>query len=158
MARINVIDEGGAFQGWFDRSAAERFDQATYFDGSNHISRATGSQWLDEILYRTAGGRWVLERRSRWGKARDWRCFLSADEAREWLLLCEHDEAVERLFGPVEPERGPGRPEVGPAVHLRLPEELLARVRALAAERGASQAETLRELVARGLAAVVVSG
>lgn len=36
------------------------------WNGSNHISQATGSQWEHESLLRTAGGWWVLHRWSQW--------------------------------------------------------------------------------------------
>lgn len=48
-------------------------------------------------------------------------------------------------------ERGPGRPEVGAPINVRLGDELLAQVDALATERGTSRAEMLRRLVVTAL-------
>lgn len=48
--------------------------------------------------------------------------------------------------------RGPGRPGVGQPINVRLGTELLARVDAIAAERGSSRAETIRALVADAVA------
>jgi hypothetical protein len=45
---------------WFDPSRAEKWKEDTYWDGNNHISKATGSQWAHEELYRTPKGTWVL--------------------------------------------------------------------------------------------------
>ena len=69
MQRINVTaqgDHGTKLVGWFDRSTAESWGEDTRWDGSNHVSIATGSQWDHEQLYQTAGGRFVLYRWSQW--------------------------------------------------------------------------------------------
>ena len=66
MDRINIYGEPGddgrrPLIGWFDRDAAKgRYDEDTRWDGSNHVSVATGSQWDHEMLYRTPQDRWVL--------------------------------------------------------------------------------------------------
>ena len=151
MARINVCDDFGELAGWFDENKAERFSEATWWDGSNHVSVATGSQWDHQVLYRTKGGRWVLHSWSQWqGRPERYR-FITDAEAQTWLLKNEHDAAVERFFGEIEEERGPGRPEIGPVIQVRLPEELLERVDALAGQTGASRAETIRQLLERAL-------
>ena len=151
VIRENVFDECGELVGWFDRAKAEEFDEGARWDGSNHISLATGSQWDHEILYRTAGGRWVLHRWSQWqGRPERYR-FITDAEAQTWLLKNEHDAAVERFFGEIEEERGPGRPEIGPVIQVRLPKDLLERVDALAGQTGASRAETIRQLLERAL-------
>ncbi len=51
-----AIDGGG----WFDREAATKFQESTHWNGSNHISNATGSQWNHEALYCTRRGVYVL--------------------------------------------------------------------------------------------------
>jgi hypothetical protein len=151
MARVNVFDECGELEGWFDEAKAEEFKEATWWDGSNHISVATGSQWDHQVLYRTKGGRWVLHSWSQWqGRPETYR-FITDAEAQTWLLKNENDEAAERFFGEIEDERGPGRPEIGPVIQVRLPEELLERVDALAGQTGASRAETIRQLLERAL-------
>lgn len=58
MARIPLTDGSGR---WFDSAKTESFDEETYWNGNNHISKATGSQWDHERLLRTAGKRWILE-------------------------------------------------------------------------------------------------
>lgn len=48
-------------------------------------------------------------------------------------------------------ERRPGRPEIGPAVQVRLPEDLLEQIDALAEQAGISRAETIRQLLEKAL-------
>ena len=151
MSRVNVFDEFGELKGWFDEAKAEEFKEATRWDGSNHISIATGSQTEHEQLYRTAGGRWVLNRWSQWQGTQETYRFISDQEAREWLLANGEDKAAERYFGEIEEERGPGRPEIGPVIQVRLPEELLAKVDAVAMRDDLSRAEAVRQLLDRGL-------
>jgi hypothetical protein len=152
MTRVNVYSqdeyEPRTLLGWFDTSSAELFEQAKEWDGSNMIGVITKDQWIDEYLYRTKGGRWVLNKDAhRYMNGPDTYEFIAGDEAQDWLLRSEaNDEAVERYFGEIEDERGPGRPEVGAAVHVRLGDDLLAMVDAYASERGIKRAEAIRRL------------
>ena len=152
MARVNIFNEFRELVGWFDDAKAERFEEATRWDGSNHISIATGSQWDHERLYRTVGGRWVLHRWSQWqGRPEVYR-FLTDQEAQTWLLTNEEDAAVERFFGEIEEERGPGRPEIGPVIQVRLPEEMIAQLDEMAQRVEVSRAEIVRRMLAEALA------
>ena len=153
MNRVNVYDpETRELVGWFDIDAAEKFSEDTYFDGSNMISKATGSQRAHEALYRTKGGRWVLNCWwSQWQGSRETYEFISDDEAREWLIAQNEDVAVERYFGELEDERGPGRPEIGPTIQVRLPEDLLAQIDAKAEAENVSRAEMVRALLGEAL-------
>lgn len=151
VIRENVFDRDGEFVGWFDRAKAERFEEATHWDGNNHISHATGSQWDHEELYRTAGGRWVLHF---WSQYQGHPCgyrFVGDDRAREWLLLNDHDEAVERFFGEIEDEVGPGRPEIGPPILVHLPAEMTEKLEALAQRCSTPRAEVIRRLLGEAL-------
>lgn len=151
VVRENVFDRDGNFIGWFDRAKAEKFEEATRWNGNNHVSIATGSQWDHQALYRTAGGRWVLHGWSQWeGRPERYR-FISADEAREWLLLNQEDGAVEKYFGEIEDEVGPGRPEIGPPILVHLPAEMTARLDALAEQDGVPRAEVIRRLLGEAL-------
>ena len=60
MNRI-AIGKGGS---WFDLDTARRWDEACEFDGRNLISRATGSQWDHELLFKTQQGTWILNQYS----------------------------------------------------------------------------------------------
>ena len=157
MARVNVFDECGELEGWFDEAKAEEFKEATRWDGSNHISIATGSQWDHQALYRTAGGRWVLHRWSQWQGRPETYQFVTEKEAETWLLANSEDEAVERFFGEIEEERGPGRPEIGPAIGVRLTEEMLGQLDAAAKVAEVSRAEIIRRLLEKALVKVMTS-
>ena len=147
MERVNVFDLEGNLVGWFDEEKAEKFSEAERWDGSNNISIPTGSQWNHEELFRTAGGRWVLHWYSQYEGRPDSYRFITDHRAREWLLLNQEDEAVKNYFGEIEDERGPGRPEIGPAVLIRLPEELLTALDRKAEGEGISRAEIVRRLL-----------
>jgi hypothetical protein len=60
-----------------------------------------------------------------------------------------HDAAVEECFGPIEPERGPGRPPIGRPIQARLPDGLLDRLDTFAGEL--NRAEAVRILLDAGL-------
>lgn len=155
MSRIIITttdDETGrtTTEGWFDPRRAEQFSAATYWDGQNRASVVTRSEWIDEWLYRTPGGRWVLNRdATRYNGGADVYRFISDDEARDWLTRSEcNDEALERFFGPVADESGPnlgGRPPMeGQRVQAKLPTDLLAQVDAAAEATGVTRAEWIR--------------
>ena len=73
-----------------DRAVAT-WDEATDWDGSNHISRATGSQWLHARLYRSRKGRFYVEHTSQWQGSRDGVTLLDDAAAVRWLLLNGHE-------------------------------------------------------------------
>jgi len=88
-----VLTDGS--ERWFDRSKAEAFEESTEWNGSNHISLATGSQWEHQTLWRTAGGRWIVESTSQWQGSRDTRVEVTNEQAARWLSVNEYDEAHE---------------------------------------------------------------
>ena len=75
--------EGGF---WFDVDGADHYREGTRFDGQNQISRATGSQWDHEDLYRTRGGRWVLCSWSQWQGSGTSYVVVTPDVAAAWLV------------------------------------------------------------------------
>lgn len=158
MTRINVYsqpDEYGTFGspgagpellGWFDDDKAEIFHQDKRWDGSNMIGVITGSQWVDEYLYRTKGGRWVRyhDAHRAYNGPRVYE-FLTDKQARDWLLRSEcNDDAVQRFFGEIEEERGPGRPKIGGKALISIGDDLLGQVDAYAKENGTARAEVVR--------------
>lgn len=66
--------------------ASASWDEATYFDGRNRISHATGSQWEHETLYRSRKGRFYVERTSQWQGSHPHAEWVSEHEAVRWLL------------------------------------------------------------------------
>jgi len=81
--------EGGVI---FDTErAAATWEEASDWDGSNHISRATGSQWKHETLHKSAKGRYYVVRSSDYQGSQDEMEILSPREAAAWLLLNDHE-------------------------------------------------------------------
>ena len=76
---------------WFDIDKASKWDESTRWDGHNHISRATGSQWEHQVLYRTASGHWIVNHASGFQDTWD---EVSNDDAARWLVQNEHGEHV----------------------------------------------------------------
>lgn len=90
--------------GWFDLDRAVKYAEATYFDGRNRISVATGDQWVHEVLYLTANGAYVLNRWSQWqGAGQSWTC-LGEREAAAWLVRNGHEapKGLERATAELE--------------------------------------------------------
>lgn len=71
--------------------AAQSWDEATYFDGRNYISEATGDQWLHETLYKSAKGRYYIVHSSQRQGSRDHAEEISLRDAAAWLLQNEHE-------------------------------------------------------------------
>lgn len=157
MARINVYDAGDGYTGrklagWFNSSKAREFKGGRRWDGDNMVDINVGSYTFQSLL-RTAKGRWVLETLSQWQGVATTHKFVDDAKAREWLIRNAYDDEVEEYFGELEEETGPGRPEIGPAIHTRLRQEQLDAVDGLVGTLGAKRADVLRALLDRGLAA-----
>lgn len=88
MSTRIVLEDGR----WFALESARAFAEAREFDGRNMISLATGSQWDHETLYRTKGGRWVLNHWSQWQGSRETYAEISDEEAAAWLVRNQHTE------------------------------------------------------------------
>jgi len=81
MQRVQ-LDNGG----WMDVDRAQVWEEDTYFDGHNHISVVTRSQWAHERLYRSRKGTWVLKSWSQYqAGSPSWRV-ISEGTAHKWLF------------------------------------------------------------------------
>lgn len=151
-SELNYDDEGTTLTlvGWFDSDSAVEYREAREWNGQNLVGVNNLGDYGHQILYRTAMGRWVLNTWSQWVGVPQTYEYVDDQRARDWLLINDHDDAVTKWFGFPEPERGPGRPEKGPAVSVRLDDQL-APVDTYAAAEGISRAEAVRQLVALGL-------
>jgi hypothetical protein len=167
MARTNVYNyadddaraygEEDTLTGWFNPDSATLYKEDTEWDGSNHISLATGSQFDHEALYRTKGGRWVLNTWSQWEGKQERYEFVNDATAKDWLLRNNEDDAVAQWFGELEEEFGPskgGRPAVGPAISVAYPQSLLDRIDAATAAANLTRAEWLRNAAEHALQAI----
>ena len=65
--------------------ATAEWEENTRWDGRNHISLATGTQWDHQQLYRSKRGRYYIVHWSQWSTpTAEW---VSNEEACRWLLL-----------------------------------------------------------------------
>ncbi len=67
-------------------NATRSWNEDTYWNGQNHISKATGTQWDHETLYRSRKGRYYVEHTSQWQGSQDSAEWVSNEEAARWLL------------------------------------------------------------------------
>lgn len=80
MKRVALSDGNGL---WFDADKAEFFKEETYFNGSNHISKATGDQFEHEAIYITKSGKFILNHWSNWqGKGESYTEISKEEAAR----------------------------------------------------------------------------
>jgi hypothetical protein len=75
--------------------ATQSWAEAKSFDGHNHISVATGSQWNHEMLHRSRKGRYYLERWSNWQGSTPGAEWVSHRTAASWLLANDHELPVD---------------------------------------------------------------
>ena len=154
--------------GWFTVESAEVLPEADPMTAERFAAAARRGQparFVRETLYHTEEGRWVLkvaahvDGRGRWvddendaqpmdGMPRV--RFVTDIEAMDWLNRNGYADRVSALLSDLPNESGPGRPEIGGLVQVRLG-NLLPSVDAYAARHGWSRAEAVRRLVVAGL-------
>ncbi len=72
-------------------NAQQEWEETTDWNGNNHISRATGSQWAHETLYKSAKGRYYIESTSQYQGSLPTARWLTPQEAARWLLLMDEN-------------------------------------------------------------------
>jgi len=77
-----IVDTDNATQSW---------KEDTRWDGNNHISVATGSQWDHQRLYRSRKGRFYVECTSQWQGRLDRAEWISLHQAAAWLLANDEE-------------------------------------------------------------------
>jgi hypothetical protein len=88
MARTQLTDGSGR---WFNKAKATRWDEGTRWNGNNHISLATGSQWDHEELFRTDSGQFILHSWSQWQGSSEGYEFIDSASAVVWLATNDRD-------------------------------------------------------------------
>ena len=68
------------------KNATQHWNEDTRWNGNNHISVATGSQWEHQTLYRSRRGRYYIEHESQWQGSTPSAEWVSTEEAARWLL------------------------------------------------------------------------
>jgi len=71
--------------------AVKTWREGTRWNGSNHISLATGSQWDHEELHLSPKGTWWIEHWSQWEGRTPSARVVTPEEACRWLLANEYD-------------------------------------------------------------------
>lgn len=77
-----VVDTANAKKSW---------EENTRWNGNNHISVATGSQWHHETLYRSRKGRYYIERTSQYQGSSPGAEWISKRAAAAWLAANDHE-------------------------------------------------------------------
>lgn len=77
MENGTVLDTENATKSW---------EEDTRWNGNNHISVATGSQWEHETLYRSRRGRYYIECTSQWQGSTPRAEWASPERAAAWLV------------------------------------------------------------------------
>lgn len=90
MTRIKITREGEFTGHWFNPDAAILFiKENTRWNGSNHISKATGEQFEHEALYYTKSGKFILNHYSDWQGTNETYEWLDEGEAVNWIIKNE---------------------------------------------------------------------
>lgn len=116
----------------FDRSWAGSFET----DTAKHWQASDGTT---DRVWLTPSGRWVLTSKQ-YGD-----CYITTTWARTWLARYGYPEVITEHIDVARDGRG--RPEIGPEVKFRLPEQHRDALDRLAARNGLTRAEQLRAIV-----------
>jgi hypothetical protein len=100
MKRIRIDNEIGDPTGrWFDPDKAQCHKENTWWNGSNHISKATGSQWRHEAIWITKSGVLILNTWSECQDSKDTYEIVDMNFASAWFVDNEYsDEQLPGIF------------------------------------------------------------
>lgn len=82
---------------WFDEDSAKHWKEDSNWDGHNHISCNTGSQWTHERLYRSKGGSWILNSWSQWQGSTETYEVIKPCDAASWLIRNGYEDIPDEL-------------------------------------------------------------
>lgn len=98
MKRISLTNGSGA---WFDADKADFYKENQYHDGSNWISKVTGSQWEHEGVYVTKSGKFILNHWSNWQGSSETYREISKESAAKWFASQDfQDTEIPDIFLP----------------------------------------------------------
>ena len=72
-------------------NAVEKWKEDTFWDGRNHISKATGDQWVHETLYLSRKGNFYIVTSSQCQGSRDRAEWIDDEGAAKWIIANERD-------------------------------------------------------------------
>ncbi len=142
MKRISLSDESNS---WFDVDRAEEYKEASRWDGNNWRSLATNRPWYHEHLYKTAGGKWILNAWSDYEGVLEEYTEIRVEEAYDWLIRNEHYDAVpeEQLNARTVDQKQSSRRAI------YVPDALWDVARDVAIDQGMKRSELINELLQR---------
>lgn len=73
------------------KNAVQTWEESTRWNGNNHISVNTGSQWTHQTLYRSRKGRYYVVTTSQWQGSLPRAEWVSEHEAARWLIANEEE-------------------------------------------------------------------
>lgn len=89
---MKALTENGEKTGsYFNPEKAQKFEEDTFWNGHNHISKSTGSQWYHENLYLSKSGKWIIAKWSNYEGVPDVHELVDADEAARWFIRNEYE-------------------------------------------------------------------
>jgi hypothetical protein len=156
-------------QGWFTLEDAQAIPEADPMTAARHaqaMRRGEPARGVKQTLYHTSHQRWVLK--TAWHIDESGRFvddepdadphseggpryqFLNDAHAIDWLRRNHYQDRIQQYLPDLPDERGPGRPEIGGRVQVRLG-QLLPAVDSYAADHKCSRAEAVRLLIIAGL-------
>lgn len=152
MQRIALTPTDGTERTtWFDADRAARYVEDTWWDGSNWVSHATGSQYEHEAVFHTATGRWVLNHWSQWAGHPETYYEIEEAQAVDWLLQNHYSEVVEALDADVLAAREVGAGTT-PQRTIRLADDLWQAAQDRARAEGTDASGLIRRLLAEYVA------
>jgi hypothetical protein len=77
--------------------AKQSWQEQTRWNGNNHISVNTGSQWTHETLYKSAKDRYYIVFTSQWQGSSPSARFVEPEEAARWLILNDEELPTDLL-------------------------------------------------------------
>lgn len=84
---------------WFDSEKADYYEEGTWWNGSNHISLSTGSQWHHEAIFITPGKVYILKFSSQYQKVPTTYQQITKEEAAQWFIRNEYpDDSLPQEF------------------------------------------------------------
>lgn len=105
MTRINLTEEGIATGLWFDPDKVLLFiDESTYWNGSNQISRSTGSQFEHEGIYFTKSKQFVIYKHSDYQGSPSVFEKIDTDEVVAFIIRNEFDDDQLKKYFKLLPE------------------------------------------------------
>ena len=96
MSSRQILTDGSGT--WFDESKAQAWEEATRWDGSNHVPLNSGADRYDkfdhEKLYRTPSGQYILHTWSQREHVADQYLSYADGDAHHWMIQNQHFDDV----------------------------------------------------------------